>query len=56
MKNINRKGIAVAISALAFSATTFAQLEEVLVTAQKRQQSLQEVPIAISAVLSLIHI
>lgn len=50
MKNINRKGIAVAISALAFSATTFAQLEEVLVTAQKRQQSLQEVPIAISAV------
>jgi iron complex outermembrane receptor protein len=30
--------------------TTFAQLEEVLVTAQKRQQSLQEVPIAISAV------
>ena len=50
MKNMNRKKIVVAISALAFSATAFAQLEEVLVTAQKREQSLQEVPIAISAV------
>ena len=50
MKNINRKGIAVAISALAFSATTFAQLEEVLVSAQKREQSLQDVPISVSAI------
>jgi iron complex outermembrane receptor protein len=47
---MNRKNIAVAISALAFSTSAFAQLEEVLVTAQKREQSLQEVPIAISAV------
>ena len=36
MTNISHKSIAVAISAIAFSATTFAQLEEVLVTAQKR--------------------
>lgn len=50
MKNINRKSIAVAISALTFSVTAFAQLEEVLVSAQKREQSLQDVPIAISAV------
>ena len=50
MKRMNREQIAVAISALAFSTTAFAQLEEVLVTAQKREQSLQEVPIAISAV------
>ena len=42
MKNINRKSIAVAISALTFSVTAFAQLEEVLVTAQKREQSLQD--------------
>ena len=34
----------------AFSVTAFAQLEEVLVSAQKREQSLQDVPIAISAV------
>ena len=50
MKNINPKSIAVAISALAFSVSSVAQLEEVLVTAQKREQSLQTVPIAISAV------
>ena len=49
MKYINRKSIAVAISALTFSVSSFAQLE-VLVTAQKREQSLQTVPIAISAV------
>ena len=47
---MNREQIAVAISALAFSTAAFAQLEDVLVTAQKREQSLQEVPIAISAV------
>ena len=50
MKNINKKRLSIAIAALFVANSAFAQLEEVLVTAQKREQSLQEVPIAISAV------
>ena len=49
MKNANKKML-VAISALTLSSMVSAQLEEVLVSAQKREQSLQDVPIAISAV------
>jgi iron complex outermembrane receptor protein len=45
----NRKSaLALAISA-AISTPAFAQLEEVIVTAQKRAQSLQDVPVAVSA-------
>ena len=36
-------------SLLAFSAPAMAQLDEIIVTAQKREQSLQDVPISISA-------
>ena len=50
MKNINKKRLFIATAALFTANSAFAQLEEVLVTAQKREQSLQEVPIAISAV------
>ncbi len=50
MKNINKKQISIVIAALFTANSAFAQLEEVLVTAQKREQSLQDVPIAISAV------
>lgn len=39
--------IACAISLLASATTTYAQLEEVVVTAQKREQSLQDVPISV---------
>jgi iron complex outermembrane receptor protein len=49
VKNANKKML-VAISALTLSSMVSAQLEEVLVSAQKREQSLQDVPIAISAV------
>ncbi len=37
------------LTALAFSAPVSAQIEEILVTAQKREESLQEVPIAVNA-------
>ena len=46
--NISRTVIAAAISA-AISAPVAAQLEEVIVTAQKRAESLQDVPVAVSA-------
>jgi iron complex outermembrane receptor protein len=47
---INKKQLSIGIAALFTANSAFAQLEEVLVTAQKREQSLQEVPISISAV------
>ena len=50
-RNAIRKSlIAVAVSSSVAPISAFAQLEEVLVTAQKREQSIQDVPIAISAV------
>lgn len=46
----NALGVASAIAlCTAYSGATFAQIDEIVVTAQKREQSLQEVPIAISA-------
>ena len=36
MKNINKKRLSIAIAALFIANSAFAQLEEVLVTAQKR--------------------
>ena len=47
---INKTALSVAIAACVFcTATAHAQLEEVIVTAQKRAQSLQDVPMAVSA-------
>ena len=42
-------GCVVAASFVVFPLTTLAQIEEVIVTAQKREQSLQDVPIALQA-------
>jgi outer membrane receptor protein involved in Fe transport len=44
-----RSALAVAVSALALPALAQPSLDEVIVTAQKREQSLQDVPIAVSA-------
>jgi outer membrane receptor protein involved in Fe transport len=47
---IKKTALSVAIAASVFlTATAHAQLEEVIVTAQKRAQSLQDVPMAVSA-------
>ena len=50
MKKSNKYLLSVAVSAALAPSASFAQLEEVVVTAQKREQNLQDVPIAISAV------
>lgn len=42
-------GLAVSASLLAMSAPAYAQLDEIIVTAQKKSQNLQDVPIAITA-------
>ena len=49
MKTAQKTLIAAALAALVTPFTAHAQLEEVIVTAQKREQSLQDVSIAISA-------
>ena len=41
--------IAAAIALASVSSTAYAQLEEVIVTAQKRMESAQDVPIAVTA-------
>ncbi|MCH1491457.1 MAG: TonB-dependent receptor, partial [Luminiphilus sp.] len=48
-KTVSRAAIAVAISAISVGALG-AELEEVLVTAQKRTESLQDVPISVVAI------
>ena len=53
MSNNNRLSatvVASCLSALFISDSAFAQLEEVIVTAQRREQNLQEVPISVTAV------
>ena len=50
MKNSGKYLLTVAVSAALVPASAYAQLEEVVVTAQKREQNLQDVLIAISAV------
>jgi len=52
MQSTTLKGLttlAISTSFLAISSPAFAQLDEIVVTAQKREQSLQDVPIAINA-------
>ena len=48
MTGFIRNKVFVAVAALTFTSAVSAQLEEVLVSAQKRDQSLQDVPIAIT--------
>jgi iron complex outermembrane recepter protein len=50
MIKTNKYLLSMAVSAALAPSASFAQLEEVVVTAQKREQNLQDVPIAISAV------
>jgi outer membrane receptor protein involved in Fe transport len=52
MPNIRKSALAVAIALAPVAPPTLAQvaLEEIVVTAQKREQSLQDVPIAVTAV------
>ena len=49
MKTAKKTLIAMAIAGVATPFAAHAQLEEIIVTAQKREQSLQDVSIAISA-------
>ena len=50
MKHSNKYMLSVAVAAALMPTASYAQLEEIVVTAQKREQSLQDVPITISAV------
>ena len=47
--NLKKVSLAAAISALVSTPVLAQQLEEVVVTAQKRAESLQDVPVAVSA-------
>ncbi len=49
MYNRNLRPIAAAVILAGLSSTAYAQLEEVIVTAQKRMESAQDVPIAVTA-------
>jgi|TARA_B110000902_G_scaffold267043_1_gene357781 outer membrane receptor protein involved in Fe transport len=55
--NLSKSALVLALTASAFSSIAFSQndliLEEVMVTAQKRSQSLQDVPLAITALNGL---
>lgn len=50
--NLRRNFLTASISSLVLSSSAFAQLEEVLVTAQKRVQSMQDVGVAVTAINS----
>ncbi|MGB1403989.1 MAG: TonB-dependent receptor, partial [Porticoccaceae bacterium] len=49
MKLIQKSLIAIAIAGVVTPFTAQADIEEIIVTANKREQSIQDVPIAISA-------
>jgi iron complex outermembrane receptor protein len=50
MKKSKKYMLSTAVAAALVPTASYAQLEEVVVTAQKREQSLQDVPITISAI------